>query len=93
MGKNEENKNDAPGQNKEFSIIVNGRPKTFIGKEITFNQVVELAFGTVSTNPNVSYSITYIKGEGHKHEGTLDKGDTVKVKEGMEFAVRQTDKS
>lgn len=93
MGKNEENKDAAPGQNKEFTIIVNGRQKTFVGREITFDQVVELAFGTVSTDPNVVYTVTYIRGEGHKPEGTLDKGDNVKVKEEMQFAVRQTDKS
>mgnify|MGYP001566218731 FL=1 len=93
MGKNEEKKDEAPGQNKEFSIVVNGKPKTFTGREITFDQVVILAFGTVSTNPNVSYSITYIRGEGNKPEGTLDRGRSVKLKEDMEFAVRQTDKS
>lgn len=85
-------KPDAPGQNKEFRIIVNAREKIFKGREISFYQVVELAFGTVSTNPNIVYSVTYKRGHGNK-EGTMDKGDTVKVKDGMIFDVTQTDKS
>ncbi|MFV0387696.1 MAG: multiubiquitin domain-containing protein [Pyrinomonadaceae bacterium] len=85
-------KSDAPGQNKEYKIIVNAREKLFKGSEISFNQVVELAFGTVSTNPNIVYSVTYKRGQGNK-EGSMDKGDTVKVKEGMIFDVTQTDKS
>ena len=93
QGKEEKEDKDAPGQNKEFNITVNARPKQFKGKEISFNQVVELAFGTVSTNPNVVYTVTYKKGEGKKSEGSMDRGDVVKVKEGMIFNVTQTDKS
>jgi hypothetical protein len=93
MGKDEQNKPDAPGQNKEFKIIVNAREKIFKGREISFEQVVELAFGTVSTNPNIVYTVTYKRGEGNKPEGSMDRGDTVKVKEGMQFSVTQTDKS
>jgi hypothetical protein len=89
----EQETHDAPGQNKQFTIIVNAREKTFTGREITFNQVVELAFGSVSSDPNVVYSITYKRGEGHKPEGTMDKGDIVKVKDGMIFNVTKTDKS
>lgn len=91
--KEEQNKHEAPGQNKEFTIIVNAREKTFIGREISFNQVVELAFGSVSTNPNIVYTVTYKRGEGDKPEGAMEQGDTVKVKEGMIFNATQTDKS
>jgi hypothetical protein len=88
-----EEKSEAQGEVREFKIIVNARERQFRGKEISFNQVVELAFGTVSTNPNIVYSVTYKRGHGNKPEGTMDKGDTVKVKEGMIFDVTQTDKS
>ena len=83
---------DAPGQNKEVTIIVNAREKTFSGKEISFNQVVELAFGSVSDNPNIVYTVTFKKGE-HNKEGQMDKGDNERVKDGMIFNVTQTDKS
>lgn len=92
MSNSAEHKNEAPGQNKEFTIIVNGRQKIFAGKEISFRQVVELAFGTYEENDNIVYTISYSKGEDKK-EGTMTKGTTVKVKEGMIFNVTRTDKS
>ena len=91
--KEEQKPNDPLGQNKQFTIVVNAREKTFTGREISFNQVVELAFGSVSPNPNVVYTVTYKRGEGNKPEGSMEKGDTVKVKDGMIFNVTQTDKS
>lgn len=92
MSKSEEHKKDAPGQNKEFTIIVNGREKKFIGKEISFRQVVELAFNTYEENENIVYTVTYSKGEDKK-EGTMTIGTSVKVKDGMIFNVTRTDKS
>ena len=85
--------NEHPGPDKEFTIVVNGREKKWKEKEISFDQVVILAFGSVSTDPNVTYSMTYKRGEGNKPEGTMDKGDVVKVKEGMIFNVTPTNKS
>lgn len=78
---------------KVHNIIVNGREKEFEGKEISFEQVIVLAFGAVSTNPNISYTVTYKRGEGNKPEGTLVAGESVKVKEGMIFNATATDKS
>ena len=91
--KEEQKPNDPPGQDKQFTIVVNAREKTFTGRESSFNQVVELAFGSVSPNPNIVYTVTYKRGEGSKPEGSMEKGDTVKVKDGMIFNVTQTDKS
>lgn len=91
--KEEQKPNDPPGQDKQFTIVVNAREKTFTGREISFNQVVELAFGSVSPNPNIVYTVTYKRGEGNKPEGSMETGDTVKVKDGMIFNVTQTDKS
>ncbi|MBI5676234.1 MAG: multiubiquitin domain-containing protein [Nitrospirae bacterium] len=88
----EDHKNEAPGQNKEFTIIVNGREKVVTGKEISFSQVVELSFGTTS-KPNTIYTVTYKRGEGNKPEGTMVDGDIVKIKNGMIFNVTATDKS
>jgi hypothetical protein len=88
----QEKTSEAQGHDKEFTIIVNAREKAFRGREISFEQVVELAFGSVSPNPNVVYTVTYKRGEGDK-EGIMEKGDSVKVKDGMIFNVTQTDKS
>ena len=87
-----ENKNvDAPEHQKEYKIIVNGREKLWNEKEISFDQVVVLAFDKI--DPNISYTITYKRGHGNKPEGTMVKDDTVKVKEGMIFNVTATNKS
>jgi Multiubiquitin len=90
---NSEQANEGQGQNKEFTIIVNGRQKTVTTKELTFAQVVALAFDNPPSGPNIVFTITYRKGEGNKPEGTLVEGGTVKVKDGMIFNVTATDKS
>ncbi len=82
----------APGHDKEFVIIVNGREKVFTEREITFKQVVELAFGTYDENPDIVYTVSYSKGEGKK-EGTMTVGTSVKVKDGMVFNVTRTNRS
>lgn len=88
--------NDAAGQHghdKDITIIVNGRERTVPGKEVTFEQIVKLAFGDTPPGENTIYTITYAKAEGSKHEGTLVAGQSVKVKKGTVFNVTPTDKS
>jgi len=82
----------APGHNKEFNIIVNGREKVFSEREIAFRQVIELAFGTYEENPDIVYTVSYSKGEDRK-EGTMTVGTSVKVKNGMIFNVTRTNRS
>ena len=74
-------------------IIVNTREKKWDKKEISFEEVVKLAFGSYSEDPNVVYTVTYSKGHEHQREGSLVKGKSVKVKCGMIFNVTQTNKS
>jgi len=92
MSNLEEQGKDAPGQNKEFTIFVNGREKNFVGKEISFRQVVELAFGTYEEAEDIVYTVSFSKGEDKK-EGTMTKGTSVKVKSGMIFNVTKTNRS
>jgi hypothetical protein len=89
---NQEHGNDQ-GHEKTFTIIVNGREKTVTTKELTFAQVVALAFDNPPTGPNIVFTITYRRGEGNKPDGTLDEGGSVKVKDGTIFNVTPTDKS
>lgn len=46
-----------------------------------------------AARPEIIYTVTYRKGDGHKPEGTLTEGERVKVKDGMIFNVTATDKS
>ena len=84
---------DDHGHDHRVTIIVNAREKTWTEKEISFEQVVKLAFPTPPPGENIVYTVTYRKGEGHKPEGTLTQGESVKVKDGMIFNVTATDKS
>jgi hypothetical protein len=80
---------------KSFTIIVNAQKKQWNEKEISYDQVVHLAFpeppppGIV-----ITYTVEYERGEGNKPEGSLVKGGpSAKVKEGMIFGVTETGRS
>jgi hypothetical protein len=89
----ERDKPDDKDKDKSITIIVNGRQKVVSTKELSFAQVVALAFDTPPTGQNIVFTVTYRKGEGNKPEGTMVEGDVVKVKDGMVFNVTATDKS
>jgi hypothetical protein len=82
-----------PGHGKDVTIIVNGRQKTVEKTEISFEEVVKLAFGSAPAGENTIHTVVYRRGDGHKPEGTLVEGETVKVKDGMIFDVTATNKS
>lgn len=84
---------EAPGQNKEFSIIVNGREKEVTDKKLSFIEIVTLAFGAITTGANTIYTMTFKRGGDKKREGELVEGDTITIKSGMIFNVTATDKS
>lgn len=84
---------DEDDEHGAIEIIVNGRPKQWSKKLISFEEVVVLAFGSYNNNPNVCYTVTYSKGHHSKPEGSMVKGQEVKVKRKMIFNVTATDKS
>jgi hypothetical protein len=86
----EDNKHE---DKKKVTIIVNTRPHEWEKKEISYEEVVTLAFGSYSHDEGVVYTVTYSKGEEPHKEGSLVKGQSVKVKDGMIFNVTQTNKS
>lgn len=80
---------------KARTVIVNGTPKEVSKRELTFEQVVELAFpNNPWGNANTIYTVAYRRGEGSKPQGSMVQGgESVKVKDGMIFDVTPTDKS
>jgi hypothetical protein len=90
---NSQDNKQAEGHDKQFNVIVNGRQKVVTVRELTFTEVVALAFDAPPTGPNIVFTVTYKRGEGNKPEGTLVEGETVKIKDGMIFNVTATDKS
>ena len=82
------------GPNKFYTIYVNSRPVEVPAKdELTFDEVVALAFSNPEKGTNIVYTVTYRRGQGNKPQGTLVQGESVKVKDGMVFDVTRTDKS
>jgi hypothetical protein len=80
-------------KNHKITLIVNGRPRPWEEKMITFEQVVILAYGSYVPNPNKVYTVTYDKGPKENREGSMVIGDKIFVKDKMIFNVTCTDKS
>ena len=78
---------------KGFSIVINGREKTVEDEELTFDQVVALAFDDPPTGEFICFTITFRNAGGRKPEGTLTEGESVKVRDGTVINVTVTDKS
>jgi hypothetical protein len=77
---------------KTVTIIINGARHEWPKDEISYEQVAKLAFPD-TFDPNTIYTIKYRNGHGHKPEGTLVKGASVKVKDGMVFTAKDTGES
>ncbi len=79
---------------KKVTIIVNGTPYEVDKKEeITYEEVVTLAFPDFPQHPEITYSVKYKRGHGNKPEGILLPGNSVKVKDEMVFDVSPTNQS
>lgn len=81
----------APGQNKTYSIIVNGRPREVTEHKLTYLQVIQLAYPGEQPTEKVVYTVTF--SNPHGHDGTLVEGQKVEIKNGIIFNVKKTDQS
>jgi hypothetical protein len=72
-------------------IYVNTEAVVWNRPQISYDELVKLAFPDGPVNGNVRYTITWTKPDGS--EGAVLKGGKVKVVDGMKFDVRNTDKS
>jgi hypothetical protein len=76
------------------TIIIDGTQHGWDEKEISYEQVVDLAYdGSPPTGELMEITVGYHRGHGDKPEGDLEPGETVKVKDGMVFDVTATDRS
>lgn len=85
---------DSQGEShkKDFTIYINTEPKTVDVKELSFEQLVDLAYpGQPQTETRV-YTVTYRRANGNK-QGSLVAGEVVHAKEGMIVDVTPTDRS
>jgi hypothetical protein len=81
---------------KIITVIVNGREQVVEDKEISYEEIIKLAFGKFEDIPNAAYTIAYSNnnnGQGKGNNGILVKGDSLKIHKGVIFNVTRTDKS
>ena len=78
---------------KTVTIVVEGTPHKWPEEYITYEQVVALDVPDYPQNPKITYTVRYKGGPRNKPEGTLSRGGTVKVVEGMVFSVSRTGQS
>ena len=84
-----ENSENAPGHNKPVQIVINGQSHTVTQQRISYEDVVRLAF---PAGPfDITYSVDYAN--EHGQDGTLTKGESTKVREGMSFNVIKSNRS
>lgn len=91
---NKENHKDKP-DDKTFSIIVNGRSTTVPREhdELSFDELVDLAFDDPARGPQIVFTITFRKAGGRVPEGELDEGQELKIRDGTIVNVTRTDQS
>ena len=77
---------------KSVTIYVNTAAHVVDKGDISFDEVVKLAYPVPPPGPNVGFTVLYQRGHGSK-DGTLVAGQSVEVKDGMIFDVTPTDKS
>jgi|SRR4051812_24973049 hypothetical protein len=76
-------------QARSFEIIVNARPHVIQSQEVTFEQIVQLAFPGAH-EPNVVFSTTYRHAASKPHSGELGPGGVVEIKKDTIFNVTRT---
>ena len=87
------NKTEDPGpRSRLVTIYVNTRPHQVEKDEISYEEVVQLAYPTPPPGQNVGYTVLYQRAHGNKN-GALGPGQSIKVKDEISFDVTPTDLS
>lgn len=77
---------------RPVTIIINTRPHPWDSKEITFEQVVQLAYPGEPVNDQ-DFTVQYSRGPAGHGSGSLTPGHSVEVKNGMVFDAYRTSRS
>lgn len=78
---------------KQYTVILNGRETAVTQHELTYEELVALAFGSPPAGDTTVYTVSYRRGEGNRPEGSLVAGQSLKVKNRMLIDVTPTDRS
>lgn len=79
---------------KLITVVINAEPKEVEKRKYTFQEVVELAFGSYE-EAQKAYTMVSTKknNDGDKHKMHYSYGDTIDMKEGMRLNVDSTNRS
>jgi Multiubiquitin len=77
---------------RETEIIVNARKHIVKGDEVSFEEIVQLAFPGPH-DPNVAFTMTFRHAASEPHAGELGPGGHVQVKKGTVFNVTKAIRS
>ena len=90
----DDNEIERPGLNdKNFTIVINGREYTVDTDTVSFDYVVDKAYPDGGRGDLISYTVLFYEGGGRPTEGGVDEGEAVKVKNGTIFNATRTDRS
>lgn len=88
-----DNKPEPTPHDKSLLITINGRQKRVETDELSFDQLVDLAFDDPARGPQIVFTITFRNAGGRIPEGELDEGQRLKLKNGTIVNVTRTDQS
>lgn len=66
---------------KQYEVTVNLETKEVPDQTVTFDEIVRLAFPDKVNDSNTTFTVTYRKAEGHRHDGAMAEGDSVEIKQ------------
>lgn len=82
-----------PDAHKTICIIINGVKNPVYSDEVSFDQVVDIAYPNGGRGSLIKYTVDFYNGAGRSPEGKLNEGEMAKVKNGTVFNVTRTDRS
>ena len=77
----------------QIGIIVNGTKHPVPGNEVSFNQVVDIAYPDGGSSPLITYTVNFYSSADDPDSGKLTKNQKIKIKDGTVFNVTRTDRS
>lgn len=83
----------AAANGKSVEIFINARPHLVADRDVSFEQVVALAFPGQTEGEDTEYVVTYTRAQHGNESGSLSPGQQVRVKKGTSFGVQITTRS
>lgn len=77
----------------KLELTVNGTPKSWSKRTISYNEIVKLAYGDAPSNPNAYFTVTYKRGQGNGEQGNVAPGQEIKATNKMKLYVTASNKS